>query len=169
MAKVAVYPGSFDPVTNGHLDIIERASNIFDEVIVAVFVNPNKNPLFTREERVEILEEAVQNFYNVEVDSFAGLLTQYLKQNDGDVIIRGLRAVSDFESEFQMASMNKKLAPEIETLFMMTNTKYAYLSSSAVKEVASFGGCIEELVPQHVIDQLIKRLKEEGKMVKEDN
>ncbi|AGB41157.1 pantetheine-phosphate adenylyltransferase [Halobacteroides halobius DSM 5150] len=169
MAKVAVYPGSFDPVTTGHLDIIRRTSNIFDEVIVAVFVNPNKNPLFTREERVEMLEEVLKDFNNVMVDDFAGLLTEYLKEQDGDVIVRGLRAVSDFESEFQMASMNKKLAPEIETLFMMTNTKYAYLSSSAVKEVASFGGCIEELVPEYVIDKLIKRLKKEDKMVTEED
>ncbi|GAB6139094.1 pantetheine-phosphate adenylyltransferase [Halanaerobaculum tunisiense] len=167
MANVAVYPGSFDPVTNGHLDIIERCNNIFDRVIVAVFFNPNKDPLFTREERVEMLEEILSDFDNVEVDAFAGLLTQYLKQHDGDVIIRGLRAVSDFESEFQMASMNKKLAPELETLFMMTNTEYAYLSSSSVKEVATFGGCVEKLIPEDIIDKLFKRLEEKGQLVED--
>jgi pantetheine-phosphate adenylyltransferase len=169
MAKVAVYPGSFDPVTNGHLDIIRRANNIFDTVIVAVFHNPNKNPLFTMDARVEMLEEALADFDNVEVDGFTGLLTQYIEEQRGDVIIRGLRAVSDFESEFQMALMNKKLAPKVETLFMMTNTEYAYLSSSTVKEVASFDGCIEELVPKHVIKRLRKKLEEEDRIVKKSN
>jgi pantetheine-phosphate adenylyltransferase len=165
LSNIAVYAGSFDPVTNGHLDIIERASKTFDKVIVAVFHNPNKNPLFTMEERMEMLAEAVQDFDKVEVDGFEGLLIDYINNQKAGVIIRGLRAVSDFEAEFQMASMNKKLAPEIETLFMMTSTKYAYLSSSSIKEVASFGGCIEGLVPDHVIKRLINRLKEEDKMI----
>ena len=168
MAKVAVYPGSFDPVTSGHLDIIERANNIFDKVIVAVFNNPNKDHLFTKEERVEMLKEVLEENPEIEVDSFTGLLIDYIEQHHGEVIIRGLRAVSDFESEFQMASLNKKLAPEIETLFMMTSTEYAYLSSSAVKEVASFGGCIEELVPDYIIDKLMAKMKEEGELIKED-
>lgn len=167
MAKVAVYPGSFDPVTSGHLDIIKRANNIFDKVIVAVFNNANKDHLFSKEERVEMLEEVLADHPEIEVDSFTGLLIDYIEQHHGEVIIRGLRAVSDFESEFQMASLNKKLAPEIETLFMMTNTEYAYLSSSAVKEVVSFGGCVEELVPDYVIDKLIKKMKEEDKIIKE--
>ncbi|MGM0502565.1 MAG: pantetheine-phosphate adenylyltransferase [Bacillota bacterium] len=167
MAKVAVYPGSFDPVTSGHLDIIERANDIFDKVIVAVFNNPNKDHLFSKEERVAMLEEVLKENPEIEVDSFTGLLINYIAQHHGEVIIRGLRAVSDFESEFQMASLNKKLAPEIETLFMMTNTEYAYLSSSAVKEVASFGGCIEELVPDYVIDKLMAKMKEEDQLITE--
>ncbi|WP_018249802.1 pantetheine-phosphate adenylyltransferase [Orenia marismortui] len=165
MSNIAVYAGSFDPVTNGHLDIIKRASRIFDKVIVAVFHNPNKNPLFTMEERMEILEEAITDYEGVEVDGFEGLLIDYIRKHKAKVIIRGLRAVSDFESEFQMASMNKKLAPEIETLFMMTSTENAYLSSSSIKEVASFGGCIEGLVPDPVIPKLINRLREEDKMI----
>ncbi|TDX52187.1 pantetheine-phosphate adenylyltransferase [Orenia marismortui] len=165
MSNIAVYAGSFDPVTNGHLDIIKRASRIFDKVIVAVFHNPNKNPLFTMEERMEILEEAIIDYEGVEVDGFEGLLIDYIRKHKAKVIIRGLRAVSDFESEFQMASMNKKLAPEIETLFMMTSTENAYLSSSSIKEVASFGGCIEGLVPDPVIPKLINRLREEDKMI----
>jgi pantetheine-phosphate adenylyltransferase len=168
MAKVAVYPGSFDPVTSGHLDIIERANNIFDKVIVAVFNNPNKDHLFSREERVAMLADVLADNPEIEVDSFTGLLIDYIEQHHGEVIIRGLRAVSDFESEFQMASLNKKLAPEIETLFMMTSTEYAYLSSSAVKEVASFGGCIEELVPDYIIDKLINKMKEEDELIKDD-
>ncbi|KXS39612.1 MULTISPECIES: pantetheine-phosphate adenylyltransferase [unclassified Candidatus Frackibacter] len=158
MTKIAVYPGSFDPITNGHLDIIERTTKIFDNVIVAVFHNPNKKPLFSMEERVEIITEAVADFENVEVDSFEGLLTDYIKQQKAQVIVRGLRAVSDFETEFQMASMNKKLEPEVETIFMMTNNKYAYLSSSIIKEVSNFGGCIEDLVPEHVISRLKKKI-----------
>ncbi len=169
MAKIAVYPGSFDPVTTGHVDIIRRASNIFEQVNVAVSHNPNKDPLFTMEERIEMLEKAVEDFENVEIEGFTGLLTDYVEAHRGEVIIRGLRAVSDFEYEFQMALTNKKLAPEIETLFMMTNTEYAYLSSSTVKEVASFNGCIEDLVPAHVIGRLMKKLEEEGRLItKED-
>ncbi|WP_027339166.1 pantetheine-phosphate adenylyltransferase [Halonatronum saccharophilum] len=165
MRRIAVYPGSFDPVTMGHLDIIERANRIFDKVIVAVFHNPNKDPLFTMEERVDMLGKVLQDFDGVEVDSFQGLLTDYLKQKGAGVMIRGLRAVSDFEAELQMASMNKKLAPELETVFMMTNTKYAYLSSSLIKEVASFRGCIKELVPDDIVPKVIERLKEKGKLI----
>ncbi|SJZ30266.1 pantetheine-phosphate adenylyltransferase [Selenihalanaerobacter shriftii] len=158
MTQIAVYPGSFDPITNGHLDIIERTTKIFDNVIVAVFHNPNKKPLFTMEERVEIIEEAVEEFDNVKVDAFEGLLTDYIKHQNAQVIVRGLRAVSDFETEFQMASMNKKLEPDVETIFMMTRNKYAYLSSSIIKEVANFGGCIEDLVPEHVIPKLMDKI-----------
>src|SRR5690554_4103154 len=149
MRKV-VYPGSFDPVTLGHIDIIKRASQVFDEVIVAVFRNTNKEPLFTVEERVKFLKDAVVEIENVQVDSFTGLTINYLRSKGAIAIIRGLRAVSDFEGEFQMASLNKELDQEIETIFFMTDTRYAYLSSSIVKEVAQFGGDINSFVPQKV-------------------
>ncbi|MFW6280252.1 MAG: pantetheine-phosphate adenylyltransferase [Halanaerobium sp.] len=154
--KKAVYPGSFDPVTNGHLDIVKRAAKIFDEVIIAVFYNPNKDPVFTMDERVEMLKTATKSLGNVSVDSFSGLTTKYVHQVGGGAIVRGLRAVSDFEGEFQMASMNKYLDSDIETVFLMTDTKYAFLSSSVIKEAAYFDGDIKELVPEFVH----KRLKE---------
>lgn len=147
----AVYPGSFDPITNGHLDIIKRASKIFEEVTVAVAINSSKEPLFSIEERIEIVKRVVKDYPNVKVDTFNGLLVQYCKENRAKVIIKGLRAVSDFEYEFQMASINKKLIDEVETLFMMTNTKYSYLSSSLVKEIARLNGCIKELVPNELV------------------
>jgi pantetheine-phosphate adenylyltransferase len=153
-----VYPGSFDPVTNGHLDIIERASKIFDKLIVAVLVNPNKTPVFDIEERVELLKETTEHLPNVEVKAFKGLLIDFMKQENAKVIVKGLRAVSDFEYEFQMALLNKKLEPSIETIFMMTNSKYSYLSSSMVKEVARFGGCIEDLVPEKIAKKVMKKL-----------
>lgn len=156
--KIGVYPGSFDPVTNGHLDIIERASKIFDKLIVAVLVNPNKTPVFDIEERVELLKETTEHLPNVEVKAFKGLLIDFMKQENAKVIIKGLRAVSDFEYEFQMALLNKKLEPSIETIFMMTNSKYSYLSSSMVKEVARFGGCIEDLVPEKIVKKVMKKL-----------
>ncbi|MFP4020151.1 MAG: pantetheine-phosphate adenylyltransferase [Halanaerobium sp.] len=154
MSKTIVYPGSFDPVTNGHLDIVKRAANIFDEVIVSVFFNPNKEPVFTMEERVEMLKRATKDFKNVKVDSFSGLTTKYVNSVGGEAILRGLRAVSDFEGEFQMASMNKHLDNEIETIFLMTDTKYAFLSSSVIKEAAYFDGNIKELVPDFVYHKL---------------
>lgn len=157
MEKIAVYPGSFDPVTNGHLDIIQRAANIFDKVVVAVLENPLKNPLFTKEERVSMLKEVTYSFENVEIDSFTGLLIHYMNTKNAKVIIKGLRAVSDFEYEFQMALLNSKLDSQIETLFMMTNNKYSYLSSSAVKQIAMFGGCIRELVPDSIVTKIIKK------------
>ncbi|ACM60327.1 phosphopantetheine adenylyltransferase [Caldicellulosiruptor bescii] len=156
--KIGVYPGSFDPVTNGHLDIIERASKIFDKLIVAVLVNPNKTPVFDIEERVELLKETTEHLPNVEVKAFKGLLIDFMKQENAKVIVKGLRAVSDFEYEFQMALLNKKLEPSIETIFMMTNSKYSYLSSSMVKEVARFGGCIEDLVPEKIAKKVMKKL-----------
>lgn len=156
--KIGVYPGSFDPVTNGHLDIIERASKIFDKLIVAVLVNPNKTPVFDIEERVELLKETTEHLTNVEVKAFKGLLIDFMKQENAKVIVKGLRAVSDFEYEFQMALLNKKLEPSIETIFMMTNSKYSYLSSSMVKEVARFGGCIEDLVPEKIAKKVMKKL-----------
>ncbi|MGE5632918.1 MAG: pantetheine-phosphate adenylyltransferase [Caulobacteraceae bacterium] len=155
--KIAVCPGSFDPATNGHLDIIERSAKLFDKVIVAVLNNPNKQPIFSVEERVELLKKTCMLFENVEVDSFSGLLMDYVKKKDANVIVKGLRAVSDFEYEFQMALMNKKLNPEVETVFMMTSNKYSYLSSSLVKEVVKLGGCIKGLVPDVIEKELHKR------------
>jgi pantetheine-phosphate adenylyltransferase len=157
--KIAVCPGSFDPATNGHLDIIERAGMLFDKVIVAVLNNPNKKPLFSVEERVEMLRRTCGSMKNVEIDSFSGLLTEYAKSKNANAIVKGLRAVSDFEYELQMALMNKKLNPGIETVFVMTSSKYSYLSSSLVKEVASFGGCIKGLVPEVIESEVHKRFR----------
>lgn len=155
--RIAVCPGSFDPVTNGHLDIITRASKRFDKVIVAVLKNSSKNSLFTIEERMEMLKYHCKDIENVEIDSFSGLLIDYMKIKNSQVIIKGLRAVSDFEYEMQMALMNRKLDQDIETIFMMTNSKYSYLSSSIIKEVAKHGGCIKGLVPDLVGEELLKR------------
>ncbi len=160
MTQIAIYPGSFDPVTNGHLDIIKRSSNIFEHVIVAVFKNPFKTPLFTTAERVEMLHEAVKDYPNVSVDHFNGLLIDYVEQKKAKIIVRGIRAVSDFEGEFQNASMNKKLNPSIETLILMSSNEHAFLSSSAVKEAALFGGCIRGLVPPGVDKRMVERAKE---------
>jgi pantetheine-phosphate adenylyltransferase len=145
--KVAVYPGTFDPVTNGHLDVIIRGAALFDRLVVAVTENPSKTPLFTIAERVNMLREVLKGLPAVEVDSFDGLTVQYAKDQGACAIIRGLRAISDFENEFVMALTNKKLAPEIETLFLMTEAQYSFISSSAVKEVALFGGCLKDMVP----------------------
>ncbi|KPU43962.1 phosphopantetheine adenylyltransferase [Oxobacter pfennigii] len=165
MEKAVIYPGSFDPVTNGHLDIIYRSANIFDKVIVAVLENPQKNPMFTKEERVAMLKDVTKGIKNVEIDCFSGLLIHYMNAKNVKIIIKGLRAVSDFEYEFQMALMNNKLNPEVETLFMMTNNKYSYLSSSAVKQIAMFGGCIKDLVPDSIVTGVLKKttLKNEVK------
>jgi len=161
MSKKIVYPGSFDPVTNGHLDIVERAAKIFDEVIVSVFCNPNKEPVFTMKERVEMLENATKEIKNVKVDSFSGLTTKYVQSIGGEAILRGLRAVSDFEGEFQMASMNKHLDGDVETIFLMTDTKYAFLSSSVIKEAAYFDGNIKRLVPNFVYHKLRNKFCDE--------
>lgn len=157
--KIAVYPGSFDPITNGHLDIIKRASKIFDEVIVVVLINPDKKGLFSIEERVELIKRATESISNVKVESFNGLLINFMKEKKAEVIIKGLRAVSDFEYEMQMALMNNKLAPSIETVFMMTSAKYSYLSSSAVKQVAIFGGCVKGLIPDIILTDVINKIK----------
>lgn len=154
MGKIAVVPGSFDPITLGHLDIIKRAANVFDELYVVVLNNSSKNPLFTVEERKALIQEVTRSIPNVKVDSFQGLLVDYAAKVDANAIIRGLRAISDFEYEMQITSMNRVLNEEIETIFMMTNNQYSFLSSSIVKEVAKYGGAIGDLVPEPVLQAL---------------
>lgn len=151
---LAIYPGSFDPVTNGHLDLIERGANIFDRLIVAALRNLEKDPLFTVVERVEMLREATRPWPNVEVDIFDGLLVEYARRHQAQVIIRGIRAISDYEYELQMALMNRKLEPGIETVFMMPAEAYSYLSSRLVKEIFRLGGSISDLVPAIVEERL---------------
>ena len=158
--KTVVYPGSFDPCTNGHLDVITRAANLFDRVIVAVLVNNSKSPLFTAEERVELLKTAVSGYSNVEIRYFSGLLVDFMKQVDSTVIIKGIRAMSDFEYEFQMALTNHALYHDIETLFIPTSKDYMFLSSSIVKEIAKYGGPLEGLVPDALIPVINKRCAE---------
>ena len=162
---VAICPGSFDPVTNGHLDIIQRAAKIFDCVIVAVGHNPGKSPLFTVEERMALLERVIREarLTNVRVDCFHGLQVEYARAQKAQVIVKGLRALSDFEYEFQMALTNKTLAPEIETVFMMTANEYSFLSSSMVKEIVLFGGNPEGLVPPAVVAALREKMEKRGK------
>ena len=156
MGKVAIYPGSFDPVTNGHFDVVERGLNLFDKIIVAVAINGAKTPLFTIDERVDMLEETFKNMPAVEVDSFNGLLVDYVVERQADTILRGLRAVSDFEHEFQMALMNRKLKKSVQTVFLMTGLRWIFISSSIVKEATQFGGNVRGMVP----DIVCKRLKE---------
>jgi pantetheine-phosphate adenylyltransferase len=150
----AVYPGTFDPITNGHLDIIERASSLFERVIVTVAVNSNKTPLFTKEERKDMIAKVTSGFGNVEVDAFDGLLVDYSQKKKASVIIRGLRAISDFEYEFQMSLTNRKLAPAINTIFLMPNEKYTYLNSSLIRELAKFNADITDFVPAYVLEKL---------------
>jgi pantetheine-phosphate adenylyltransferase len=157
--RVAVYPGSFDPITRGHLDIIKRSSKIFDRVIVSILSNSNKSPLFTIEERIFLIKEVTKDLNNIEIDNFSGLLVDYLDSKKCKIIIKGLRAMTDFEYEFQMALMNQKLNSEIETLFMMTNEKYSYLSSTLVKEIASLGGPLSDLIPDEIIPHVKKKFK----------
>lgn len=154
--KTAVYPGSFDPVTNGHVDVIERALKIFDKVIVAVGDNPGKESTFTIEERVEMLKECTKNLKNIEIDSFSGLLLDYVKNKNSKIIIRGLRAISDFEFEFQRALMNRVVNNEIDTIFIMTKEHYVYLNSSIIKEMAMFSGKVNGLVPK-IVEEKLKR------------
>lgn len=154
MNTLAIYPGSFDPVTCGHMDIIDRALKVLPNLVVAVAVNIRKQPMFTPQERVEMLQQALADKDRVSVDSFSGLLVDYAQRRNADIIVRGLRALSDFENEFQMAHMNRRLAPGIETLFMMTGQEHFYVSSQTVKEVAYFGGDISGLVPELVLRQL---------------
>ena len=152
--KTAIYPGSFDPVTLGHYDIIERSSKIFDQLIVGVLNNSAKSPLFSVEERVNMLKDVTSHFPNVEVQSFAGLLIDFVRSNDANVIVRGLRAITDFEYELQLAQMNRVIAPEIDTLFLTTNLKYAYLSSSMAKEVAMYGGDISSFLSPEIAEKV---------------
>lgn len=157
MSKIAIVPGSFDPVTNGHLDIIQRAAKIFTEVHVAVMNNSAKRPLFTVEERMALIDEATKEYDNIKIDSSSGLLIDYAHRVNASVIVRGLRAVSDFEYELQITSMNRVLDESIETFFVMTKNQYSFLSSSIVKEVAQYGGDVSGLVPPHVNDALIEK------------
>jgi len=159
MKTTAVYPGSFDPPTNGHLDIIERSARMFSRVSVAVALNIRKNVTYTPAERVGMLRELTVRWKNVEVDSFSGLLVDYARKREARVLVRGLRAISDFEYEFQMAHMNKKLAPEIDTVMLMTGEQHSYISSNIVKEIARFGGRIDDLVPPGVRDSVFKKMK----------
>jgi pantetheine-phosphate adenylyltransferase len=155
--RIAVYPGSFDPLTNGHVDIILRGARIFDRIVVAILVNLDKTPLFSPDERVEIAREVFRDRPNVEVDTFGGLLVDYARRRRAAVIVRGLRAISDFEYEMQMALMNRRLYPEVETVFMMPAEPYTYLSSRLVKEVFALGGTITGLVPEGVESRLVAK------------
>jgi len=159
MKHIAVYPGTFDPVTNGHIDLVERSLRIFDEVIVAVAANPKKEPLFPLDERVTLFKQAISHFSNVVIEGFDGLLVDYVKQKKAAGIIRGLRAVSDFEYEMQMALMNRRLDNTIETVFLMPNEEYSFITSTIVKEAASYGGDVSSLVPKVVVEKLKKRFK----------
>jgi pantetheine-phosphate adenylyltransferase len=158
MATLAVYPGSFDPLTNGHVDIISRGAKLFDRIVVAILVNAEKAPMFTMAERVEIARQVFKPHPKVEIDTFDGLLVDYVERKRAQVIVRGLRAVSDFEFEFQMALMNQRLQPSIETVFMMPAEQYTYISSRLIKEVFSLGGRVHGLVPE-LVEQ---RLREKG-------
>lgn len=162
MKKItAIYPGTFDPVTNGHLDIIERASKLFDSVIITIAVNSSKKPLFTKDERMDMIKNVTKKFKNVSVDVFDGLLVSYAKKKKAAVIIRGLRAISDFDYEFQIALTNRKLEPEVNTIFLMPSEKYSFLNSSLVRELASFKADVKQFVPDYVF----KKLKEKYKKI----
>ena len=154
--KVAIYPGTFDPITNGHLSVVNRALKIFDKLVIAILTNPAKEPLFTLEERIYMIKEAVQNGANIEVDTFDGLLVDYAVKKKTNVIVRGLRALSDFEYEFQTALMNRKLNREVQSIFLMTDYKWFYTSSTIIKEAASFNGDVSGLVPE-LVNQKLKQ------------
>ena len=156
--RIAIYPGTFDPITNGHLDIIRRASHLFDKVVVVVSDNPHKHPLFSIEERRSLVQETVKSLKTIEVDIFDGLLVHYAKKKGASALIRGLRAVSDFDYEFQMALMNRKQMPELETVYLMPSEEYTYINSSIVKEVARLGGNIDCFLPSNVAESLRKKV-----------
>ena len=156
MERTAIYPGSFDPVTNGHLDILERGLKLFDKIIIAILTNPKKNFLFTLEERVEMLEDSLKGLSNVEIDTFDGLTVDFAARRQARGILRGLRAMSDFEYEFQLALMNRRLNREVQTVFLMTGLRWIYTSSSIIKEAAQFGGNIEGMVPL-IVEKKIKK------------
>jgi len=158
MPKVAVYPGSFDPITNGHLDVIQRASAMFDQVIIACAENTEKHPMFSPKQRLDLVGAATQHLSNVTVDSFQGLLVEYCRRHGATVVVRGLRAVSDFEFEFQMALMNRKLEPKVETIFLMPKDEYTFISSRLVREIAGLGGDVSKFVPAAVQEALKQKL-----------
>ena len=157
--RLCVYPGSFDPVTLGHLDIIERVSELYPDVCVAVLDNPEKHPVFTVAQRMEMLRKACAHLSNVRIDSFSGLLVDYMRNSNAGIVIRGLRAVTDFEAEFQMAQVNRQMAKTIETMFLMTSPNYAYISSSVVKQVASFGGDVRMFVPACILPDIERKFQ----------
>ncbi|MGC2061639.1 MAG: pantetheine-phosphate adenylyltransferase [Thermodesulfovibrionales bacterium] len=157
--KIAIYPGTFDPFTNGHLDLVLRSLRMFDEVIVAAAPSPKKQPLFTIEERIVMIQKSLKGITRVRVEIFEGLLVDYVKKKKGNAIVRGLRAVSDFEYELQMALMNRRLNPKIETVFMMPNEEYTFLTATIVKEISSLGGSVNQLVPPPVEKELKKRFR----------
>ena len=161
--KTAIYPGSFDPITKGHLNIIERAAKIFDVVVVCVMVNSDKkNPLFSLEERLRLIDKVIKDLPNVRVETFSGLLAEYAKRHEPAVIVKGLRAVSDFESEFQMALINRKINPNLDTFFLTASEKYTYLSSSVVKELARYGADLSGLLPEEIIEDVLKKTHNRG-------
>ena len=160
--KIAIYPGSFDPVTLGHLDIIERASALFDKLIVVVMHNVSKYPIFTAEERAHLLRRVTAHLPNVEIDGYNGLLADYAGQRDACTIVKGLRAMSDFENEFSMALANRKLNPDVDTAFLMTSAEYMYLSSSMVKDIALHGGSIAGFVPEEIEQEILHRVRKDG-------
>ncbi len=157
--RLAVYPGTFDPITNGHLDLIERGGRLFDRVIVAILENPDKEPLFSVRERLRLIRGAVRGMENVSVDTFSGLLVNYVRRVEAHVIVRGLRAVSDFEYEFQMALMNRQLWNELETVFLAPDARFTFLSASLVREIASLGGSVDSLVAPHVVRALSGKIE----------
>lgn len=161
--KIAIYPGSFDPVTSGHLNIIQRAANIFDKLIVCVMVNAGKNPMFTLEERVDLIRRITSNLTNVEVDSSSELLADYARKRGSCVIVKGLRAGSDFENEFQMALINHKINPDLDTMFLTAESQYMYLSSSTVKELGSYGVDLSDFLPQEIIPDFQERIEKRNK------
>ena len=166
--KIAIYPGSFDPITSGHLNIIQRVSQMFDKLIVCVMVNSGKNPMFTQEERVELIRRVTKDLENVEVDASTELLADYAKRRGNCVIVKGLRAVSDFESEFQMALINRKINPSLDTMFLTADSQYMFLSSSVIKELGTYGVELSDFLPSEIISDFQARIKERNQF-KEEN